>query len=207
MAVTENGIKQEGQQWGADHGLELDALTTESVEIIKGVGTITHGSDAIAGVIEVNNETIPTDDFNGQYITTAISVNKSWANALNLSYKKNQHFYKFKTSYTTYADFKVPVNEVVYLSTKIPLTNGTMTNTAGNELSVYGQWGYIADRCQSILSVSQFQSKAGFFAGAHGVPSVDDAKPDGSDRNIEMLYQQVYHTKATYHAKWRNIHD
>src|SRR5690606_28627558 len=68
-------------------------------------------------------------------------------------------------------------------------------------------WGYVADRFQSILSVSQFQSKAGFFAGAHGVPSVDDAKPDGSDRNIGMPYQQVYHTKATYHAKWRNIHD
>ncbi|HLW40997.1 MAG TPA: TonB-dependent receptor [Flavobacterium sp.] len=207
MAVTENGIKQEGQQWGADHGLELDALTTESVEVIKGVGTIAHGSDAIAGVIEVNNETIPADGFNGQYITTANSVNKSWANALNLSYKKRNHFYKFKTSYTTYADFRVPVDEIIYLSTKIPLTNGTMTNTAGNELSVYGQWGYVADRFQSILSVSQFQSKAGFFAGAHGVPSVDDAKPDGSDRNIGMPYQQVYHTKVTYHAKWRNIHD
>lgn len=207
MAVTENGIKQEGQQWGADHGLELDALTTESVEVIKGVGTITHGSDAIAGVIEVNNETIPVDGLKGQYITTANSVNKSWANALNLSYKSGQHFYKFKTSYTTYADFKVRVDEITYLGTKIPLTNGNMTNTAGNELSIYGQWGFVSDQFQSILSVSQFQSKSGFFAGAHGIPSVEDAKPDGSDRNIGMPFQQVYHTKITYHAKWTNIHD
>src|SRR5690606_12331427 len=40
LAVSENGIKQEGQQWGADHGLEMDALQTEKVEIIKGVGAI-----------------------------------------------------------------------------------------------------------------------------------------------------------------------
>lgn len=207
MAVTENGIKQEGQQWGADHGLELDALTTESVEVIKGVGTITHGSDAIAGVIEVNNQSIPADGLNGQYLSAGNSVNKSWANAINLSYKKGKHFYKFKTAYTTYADFKVPVDEIVYLSTKIPLTNGNMTNTAGNELSIYGQWGYTIDGFQSILSVSQFQSKVGFFAAAHGVPSVDNAKPNSSIRNIGMPHQKVSHTKATYHARWRNIHD
>ncbi len=206
LAVTENGIKQEGQQWGADHGLEIDALTTESVEIIKGVGTITHGSDAIAGVIEVNNETIPANGFKAQYFTTAQSVNKSWANALNSSYKKGNHFYKFKTTYTTFADFKVLVNEIVYLGTKIPLTNGNMTNTAGNEASVYGQWGFVGDDFQSVLSVSQFKNKSGFFAGAHGIPSISDAKPDGNMRNIGMPYQQVNHTKITYHAKWLNPH-
>lgn len=206
LAVTENGIKQEGQQWGADHGLEIDALTTESVEVIKGVGTITHGSDAIAGVIEVNNETIPAEGFKAQYLTTAQSVNQSWANALNSSYKKGNHFYKFKTAYTTFADFKVPVDEVFYLGTKIPLTNGNMTNTAGNEASFYGQWGFMGNDFQSVLSVSQFKNKSSFFAGAHGIPSVNDAKPDGDLRNIGMPYQQVNHTKITYHAKWLNTH-
>lgn len=207
MAVSENGIKQEGQQWGADHGLELDALTTESVEVIKGVGTVTHGSDAIAGVIEVNNEIVPAKGFKGQYITSLNSVNKSWANALSVSYKENNYFYKFKTSYTDFSDFRVPVNEINYLGTKIPLSNGNMTNTAGNEISVYGQWGYVTDDFQSILSISQFQNKSGFFAGAHGIPSVEDAKSDGNERNIGMPYQQVQHTKITYHAKWMNTHD
>lgn len=207
IAVTENGIKQEGQQWGADHGLEIDALTTESVEVIKGVGTITHGSDAIAGVVAVNNETIPANGFKAQYVTTGHSVNKSWANGLNVSYKKNNHFYKLKTSYSSYADYKVPVDEITYLGTKIPLTNGMMTNTAGNEFSVYGQWGFLSDNFQSILSLSQFQSNSGFFAGAHGIPSVDDAKPDGNDRNVGMPNQEVKHTKITYHAKWLQTHD
>src|SRR5690606_13525295 len=62
IAVTENGIKQEGQQWGADHGLEIDALQAEEVEIIKGVGAIAYGSDAIGGVIRINNEKIPQEN-------------------------------------------------------------------------------------------------------------------------------------------------
>ena len=31
-----NGIKQEGQQWGADHGLAIDEGNIESIEIVKG---------------------------------------------------------------------------------------------------------------------------------------------------------------------------
>ncbi len=36
IAVLENGIKQEGQQWGADHGLELDAFNIGAVNVLKG---------------------------------------------------------------------------------------------------------------------------------------------------------------------------
>ena len=36
IAVSENGIKQEGQQWGADHGLEIDAFNVDEVRILKG---------------------------------------------------------------------------------------------------------------------------------------------------------------------------
>lgn len=36
VAVVENGIKQQGQQWGADHGLEIDQYNVDYIEIIKG---------------------------------------------------------------------------------------------------------------------------------------------------------------------------
>jgi iron complex outermembrane recepter protein len=46
-----DGIRQEGQQWGDEHGIEVDAYHIEKAEIIKGAGGIGFGSDAIAGVI------------------------------------------------------------------------------------------------------------------------------------------------------------
>lgn len=53
IAVSENGIKQEGQQWGADHGLEIDAFNVEEVNVIKGPSSLAYGSDAIGGAIEI----------------------------------------------------------------------------------------------------------------------------------------------------------
>lgn len=49
IAVLENGIKQEGQQWGADHGLELDAFNIETVNVLKGPSSLLYGSDAMGG--------------------------------------------------------------------------------------------------------------------------------------------------------------
>ena len=53
IAVLENGIKQEGQQWGADHGLELDAFNIGTVNVLKGPSSLLYGSDAMGGVIDV----------------------------------------------------------------------------------------------------------------------------------------------------------
>ena len=36
IAVIENNIKQEGQQWGADPGFEIDALNVSDVTVRKG---------------------------------------------------------------------------------------------------------------------------------------------------------------------------
>jgi iron complex outermembrane receptor protein len=46
-----NGIRQEGQQWGDEHGIEIDEYTIGRIEIVKGPGSLMYGSDGIAGVI------------------------------------------------------------------------------------------------------------------------------------------------------------
>ena len=44
-------VVQEGQQWGDEHGIEIDAQSVGSVEILKGPASLMYGSDAMAGVI------------------------------------------------------------------------------------------------------------------------------------------------------------
>ncbi len=46
-----DGAKQEGQQWGDEHGIEIDEASIGRVEILRGPGSLMYGSDAIAGVI------------------------------------------------------------------------------------------------------------------------------------------------------------
>ncbi len=51
-----DGIRQEGQQWGDEHGIEVDQYAIDRVEVIKGPASLTYGSDALAGVVNL----IPT---------------------------------------------------------------------------------------------------------------------------------------------------
>ena len=40
VAVDENGIKHEAQEWGVDHDLEIDQFSVEKVEVIKGPASL-----------------------------------------------------------------------------------------------------------------------------------------------------------------------
>ena len=50
IMVNDQGVKQEGQQWGSNHGLEIDQFDVQKVEIIKGPASLRYGSDAMGGV-------------------------------------------------------------------------------------------------------------------------------------------------------------
>jgi iron complex outermembrane receptor protein len=51
VVVINDGVRQEGQQWGDEHGIEIDELSVNRAEILKGPASLIYGSDAIAGVI------------------------------------------------------------------------------------------------------------------------------------------------------------
>lgn len=55
IVVVSDGIRQEGQQWGDEHGIEIDAAGVSSVEVLKGPGSLVYGSDALAGVLKFNS--------------------------------------------------------------------------------------------------------------------------------------------------------
>ena len=53
VITLQDGIRQEGQQWGDEHGIEVDQNSIDRVEIIKGPASLTYGSDAIGGVVNL----------------------------------------------------------------------------------------------------------------------------------------------------------
>ena len=56
VVVISEGVRQEGQQWGDEHGIEVDGSTVNSVEILKGPASLMYGSDAMAGVVILHEE-------------------------------------------------------------------------------------------------------------------------------------------------------
>lgn len=53
VVTLEDGIRQEGQQWGDEHGIEVDQNSIDRVEVIKGPASLSYGSDAIGGVVNL----------------------------------------------------------------------------------------------------------------------------------------------------------
>ncbi|MEI9911182.1 MAG: TonB-dependent receptor [Bacteroidota bacterium] len=51
VVVINDGVRQEGQQWGDEHGIEVDEYGVNKAEILKGPASIMYGSDALAGVV------------------------------------------------------------------------------------------------------------------------------------------------------------
>lgn len=60
--VVENGIRHEGQQWGADHGLEIDQYAVERIEVVKGPASVMFGSGAIGGLLRVYQDPVPASN-------------------------------------------------------------------------------------------------------------------------------------------------
>lgn len=202
IAVSEQGIKQEGQQWGADHGLEIDALNIENVEVVKGVGAIELGSDAIGGVIKIINDQVPKKGLSGELIGLAHSVNNRITSAGNLSFRKNKFFYKLKATTSEFGDYAVPTDNIIYLNRNIPIYNERLKNTAGRENDLYGQIGYFGPHYKGTISISNVYFKSGFFPGAHGIPSLARVEDDNDSRDINYPYQRVIHRKAISKNEW-----
>ena len=48
-----DGQRQEGQQWGDEHGIEVDQYNIDRMEVIKSPASLMYGSDALAGVVSI----------------------------------------------------------------------------------------------------------------------------------------------------------
>jgi iron complex outermembrane receptor protein len=61
VRIQENGLSASGvSEIGEDHGVPVDPLAAQQIEVVRGPGTLRWGSQAIGGVVNVDNNRIPT---------------------------------------------------------------------------------------------------------------------------------------------------
>lgn len=59
ILIINNGARQTSQQWGADHAPEVDMNSSNSIQIIKGSDAVRYGSEAIGGIIVMEQASLP----------------------------------------------------------------------------------------------------------------------------------------------------
>ncbi|SDP98971.1 iron complex outermembrane recepter protein [Mucilaginibacter sp. OK268] len=132
-----DGIRQEGQQWGDEHGIEIDQYGIGRAEVVKGPASLTYGSDALAGVINLIPYIPNGDDgkLNGDVITDYHTNNGMIGTSVGLSYKQNNWKYAFRATAKTAHDYQNKIDGFVY-------------NTGFREFNLSGiarvdkSWGY-----------------------------------------------------------------
>jgi len=69
VVTVNDGVRQEGSQWGDEFGIEIDQNSVDRIEILKGPASLVYGSDAISGVINMLPEkTLPEGQIKGDIL-------------------------------------------------------------------------------------------------------------------------------------------
>jgi iron complex outermembrane receptor protein len=125
-----NGLRQEGQQWGDEHGIEVDAYGVDRVEVVKGPASLLYGSDAVAGVVNLLPAlpTGPSGELHGEALAEYQSVNGLLGQSLALNYQKDGLQTSFRASHRLAHDYRNAVDGLVY-------------NTGFRELTLTGMVG------------------------------------------------------------------
>lgn len=139
-----DGVRQEGQQWGDEHGIEVDENTVERVEVVKGPASLIYGSDAVGGVV---NLLPPGPPANGRVIGNISSEyqtnNGLSASSAAVSGNRNSLIWMLRGSYKTATNYQNKIDGRVY-------GTGFKEAAVTGMLGINRSWGY------SHLGISTF---------------------------------------------------
>ena len=190
-----DGVRQEGQQWGDEHGIEVDQYSIDRVEVVKGPASLSYGSDALAGVVNlIPTQPAPEGKIIGDISSEYHTNNGQFGNTAMLG--GTQHGWEWMG--------RLSDKEATNYQNK---ADGRVYGTSFKERDVtaylgkHGNWGY------SHLSFSLFDDKQKIPDGSRDSASgrftkqvtEDDAfRPIVSDGeltsyNITGTYQRVQH--------------
>ncbi|MBR1928386.1 MAG: TonB-dependent receptor [Paludibacteraceae bacterium] len=219
LAIIHDGIRHEGQQWGDDHGLEIDQFAIDNIEIIKGASALLYGSDAVGGAILLSSKSKSSiceeKSISGSTHIFARSNNtligvstqvEGTRKSLHSTSSPHTFYWRLNATYQDYGDYSVPTDSFEYYSYRIPLYKRTLRNTAGREADGSLMLGYNTRHWHTCLRVYETWSQSGFFANAHGLEvRLSDIDYDHSQRDIDLPKQSVNHLKMLWHTAY--IHD
>ncbi len=171
-----NGIRQEGQQWGDEHGIEIDEYSIARIEIVKGPGSLMYGSDGIAGVLNfISPKAPPVGQIETQLISNYQSNNNLIGYSLSNAGNKNDIQWlgnfsnKFAGNYQNKYDGKV-------------YNSGFQEYNGSLFLGVTKKWGF------SHLNLSTFNTTLNMVEGDRdSLGRFIFATPDGSGSVKEVL--------------------
>lgn len=160
-----DGVRQEGQQWGGEHGLEIDNYNIERAEVIKGPASLVYGSDALAGVVSLLPFVPKENDgsVKGRWLTEYQSNNGLIGNGFRVSQGNTHWLWVARASYRVAKNY---FNSV----------DGRVFNTGFQEKNISTLVGYKSHGGYSHFNLSLYDNLQGI--------------PDGSRDSLTRKFTQ-----------------
>ncbi len=153
VVVVNDGIRQEGQQWGDEHGIEIDELNVSRAEVLKGPASLMYGSDAIAGVVNfISIIPAPAASIKANLLSNFQSNNRQRALHADIGGNKNGFIWGAYGSLKAAGDFQNKYD-------------GRVFNSRFNEKDFGGYIGLTKDWGFSHLYMSSFHQQVGLVEG------------------------------------------
>ncbi len=153
VVVVNDGIRQEGQQWGDEHGIEIDELNASRVEILKGPASLMYGSDALAGVVNIISiQPAPEGHTRGNILGAFQTNNRQRSLHADIGGNSNGYIWGINGSYKAAIDYKNKFDGYVFNSR-------FNEKDFGGYIGMNKSWGFIH------LYVSKFDQHPGLVEG------------------------------------------
>ncbi len=155
IMILNNGIRQEGQQWGEEHAPEIDVFSAEQVSVIKGAAGVRYGSDAMGGVVILNPLPLPTEKkLHGKVYLIGHSNNRMGNLALQMEKAFGKGWaWRWQGSAKRGGDFRSPTY--------------VLSNTGMQELNFAATLGVERKKWQAEAYFSRYDAEIGILRAAH----------------------------------------
>ena len=113
VLVLDDGQRLETQQWGDEHGPNLETALADRIEVIRGPASVLYGSDALGGVVNVIPKPLPTAEaghgaLGGEASASYSTNNREPDGALLLEGASGQVGFRGSLSGRTSEDIRTP---------------------------------------------------------------------------------------------------
>ncbi|MEO5591861.1 MAG: TonB-dependent receptor [Chitinophagaceae bacterium] len=153
VVVVNDGIRQEGQQWGDEHGIEIDEYNVNKAEVLKGPASLMYGSDALAGVVNfISVVPAPEKTIKANIFGTYQTNNRQRGLHADIGGNENGFIWGINGSYKAAADYKNKYDGYVFNSK-------FNEKDFGGYIGINKSWGF------SHLLFSKFDQHLGLVEG------------------------------------------
>ncbi|MBL7851072.1 MAG: TonB-dependent receptor [Cyclobacteriaceae bacterium] len=201
VLILNHGIRQEGQQWGAEHAPEIDPFIASNIMVIKDAGAIKYGTDALGGVIVVNPAPLPEKAGLGGTLNTVMQSNGrsgTISGMLEGGLKKLDGWgWRMQGTAKRAGDYHAP--------------DYSLTNTGVSEFDFSTAAGYHGEKFGADIFYSYFQTELGILRGS-AISNLDDLvtamesePPIGTTSfsyDINPPRQEVKHNLLKINSHW-----